>query len=160
MEFTGRPSMFLGIKKEAEVWEKNLGLGSSYLKKPPAVSPPTAAPIGGRNDERRKEAAPPPRRSFWSWLGFGGREVRSFFLSQPIDILHIICTLFLHGRVMIVGVTIDWQRQCGQFNNSQSPLSLSTLFLPLLVSVLYIAEMPISSRRWTTDRPPPPHLPR
>jgi hypothetical protein len=45
-------------------------------------------------------------------------------------------TVFLQGRVMIEGVSIDWQRHCGQFEHwrlQSSPfLPSSSLSLPLV----------------------------
>jgi hypothetical protein len=56
-----------------------------------------------------------------------------------------ILTVLLHDRVMIGEVSIDKQRQCGQFEHqSFTPLP----FYPLPPSVSYIAIMPISARRW------------
>jgi hypothetical protein len=47
-------------------------------------------------------------------------------------------TVLLHGRVMIIGVGIDWQRHCGQFEHytlQSSPfLPSPSLSLPLVVS--------------------------
>jgi hypothetical protein len=56
-------------------------------------------------------------------------------------------TVFLHGRVMIVGVGIDWQHHCGQcehYTLQSSPfLPSPSLSLPLVVTFQKCKHLPL-----------------